>query len=80
VDKINHILEKSENHSKEKIIPIVEIIRILLTELMLHEERLEKECPSDWSYAKKKMDDLVGQIESSVDRFWDEIPKGFIRA
>jgi hypothetical protein len=58
----------------------VGVIKILLTELKLHEEHLEKECPSDWSNVKIRMDDLVGQIESNVDRFWEEFPKGSIRA
>jgi len=39
-------------------------------------ERLEKECPSDWSEKKSRLEDLVSQIGSHVDQAWTELPAG----
>jgi hypothetical protein len=38
--------------------------------------RLEKECPTDWSAEKSRMEDLVGQIASHIDRTWTDISQG----
>jgi hypothetical protein len=47
-----------------------------MTELKAQKERLEKECPSDWSDDKSRMEDLIGQIGSHVDQAWEELPGG----
>jgi hypothetical protein len=45
---------------------------------MLQKERLEKECPFDWSDEKSGMEDLVGQIGSHIERTHTQIPGGDI--
>ena len=47
-----------------------------MTELKLQKDRLEKECPSDWSDDKNKMEDLVGSIGSSIDRAKEQVSQG----
>ena len=76
---ISHIEERLDaggTQVKQKILPLVGDIKNLLTELKLQKKRLEKDCPSDWSDEKTNMEDLVGQIGSSIDRTWTEIPQG----
>jgi hypothetical protein len=78
---IGHIEERLDaggTAAKQKILPVVGDIKNLLTELRLQKERLESECPSDWSEEKAEMEGLVGQIGSSIDRTWTQIPPGNI--
>ena len=76
VSDIEKRLDAGGTEAKEKILPVVGDIRQLLTELTAQKERLETECPSDWSDEKSTMEDLVGQIGSHVDRAWQELPQG----
>ena len=76
--KIAEKLDVGGTTAKQQILPIVGDIKNLLTELGLQKDRLETECPTDWSDEKTKMEDLVGQIGSHVDRAWADIPKGEI--
>lgn len=76
VAKIDKDLDAGGTEAKQRILPAVGNIKNLLTELRLQKEKLEKECPSDWSEDKAKMDDLVGQIGSHVDRAWKELSQG----
>jgi hypothetical protein len=39
-------------------------------------QKLETECPSDWSPIKNELDDLFGTIGSSVDRAWRDLAPG----
>lgn len=78
IGDIEHKLDEGGTQMKQKILPLVGDIKNLLTELQLQKERLEKECPSDWSDEKTKMEDLVGQIGSGIDRTLTEIPQGDI--
>lgn len=74
--QIEDKLDSGGTEVKQKILPIVGDIKNLMTELKVQKDRLEKECPSDWSDEKSKMEDLVGQIGSHVDQAWQELPPG----
>ena len=76
IEKINKALDAGGTAAKEKVLPVVGDVKNLLTELRLQKDKLEKECPADWSDDKSKMDDLVGQIGSHIDRAWQELPQG----
>ena len=78
LQKIAEKLDMGGTMAKQQILPIVGDIKNLLTELSLQKDRLETECPTDWSDEKTKMEDLVGQIGSHVDRAWADIPQGEI--
>jgi hypothetical protein len=69
-------LDSGGTEVKQQILPVVGDIKNLMTELEAQKERLEKECPSDWSDDKSRMEDLVGQIGSHVDQAWKELPAG----
>ena len=74
--KIEAKLDAGGTQAKQQILPVVGDIKNLVTELRIQKDRLEKECPSDWSDEKSRMEDLVGQIGSHIDRAWTELPMG----
>lgn len=78
VSGIEKSLDSGGTKVKQQILPLVGDIKNLLTELRLQKDRLEKECPSDWSDEKSRMEDLVGQIGSHIDRTKVQIPQGNI--
>ncbi|MFO7752157.1 MAG: hypothetical protein R6V41_03440 [Desulfobacteraceae bacterium] len=76
LSKIEHQLDAGGSSVKQQILPIVGDIKNSISELEMQKERLEKECPSDWSDDKSKLEGLVGEIGSSVDRAWEELSQG----
>ena len=56
---------------KEKILPNVEDLRMLLGEMEDRVEKLKTECPSDWSPVKKDIEDgtvdMRGKYEETMD-------------
>ena len=76
LDKIESRLDAGGTEAKQQILPIVGDIKNLMTELKAQKDQLEKECPTEWSDEKSKMEDLVGHIGSHVDRAWEELPQG----
>ena len=56
---------------KEKILPNVEDLRMLLGEMEERVEKLKTECPSDWSPMKKEIEDggidMRGKYEETMD-------------
>ena len=74
--KIEAKLDAGGTAVKQQILPVVGDIKNLITELRAQKNRLEKECPADWSDDKSRMEDLVGQIGSHMDRMWTELPQG----
>ena len=39
-------------------------------------QKLETDCPSDWSPMKNELDDLFATIGSSFDRAWRDLTPG----
>jgi len=78
LSKIESKLDAGGTHAKQQILPVVGDIKNLITELRVQKDRLENECPTDWSDEKSKMEDLVGQIGSHMKRAGTSIPQGDI--
>ena len=79
--EISHIeakLDAGGTRVKEGILPVVGDIKNLMTELKAQKERLETECPSDWSEDKSRMEGIAGEIGSSIDRAKHQLPQGDI--
>jgi hypothetical protein len=74
--KIEAKLDAGGTEAKQQILPVVGDIKNLMTELRAQKDRLEKECPTDWSDEKTKMEGLVGQIGSHIDRTWTDLSQG----
>ncbi|MCF8050848.1 MAG: hypothetical protein K9L59_06390 [Desulfobacterales bacterium] len=73
---IENELDSRGTKAKERILPVVGDVKNLMTELKLQKDRLEKECPSEWSDDKNKMEDLVGSIGSNIDRAKGQLSQG----
>lgn len=54
-------LDKLGTAEREKILPNVEDLHILLTEMEDRVDKLKKECPSEWTPAKNDID--TGHID-----------------
>jgi hypothetical protein len=76
--KIEASLDAGGTEVKQQILPVVGDIKNLVAELKVQKERLEKEFPTKWSDEKSRMEDLVGQIGSHMDRAWVELPPGVV--
>jgi hypothetical protein len=64
-------IDKLGSADKEKILPNVEDLHMLLEEMTDRVEKLKTECPSDWSPAKGEIDegsvDMRGKYEETMD-------------
>jgi DNA repair exonuclease SbcCD ATPase subunit len=78
LSQIEAKLDAGGTQVKQQILPVVGDIKNLLAELNAQKDRLEKECPTEWSDEKSRMEDLVGQIGSHIDRTWGDISQGDI--
>lgn len=78
VGKIESKLDAGGTKVKEDILPVVGDIKNLMTELKAQKERLETECPSEWSEDKSRMEGIAGQIGSNIDRAKHKLPQGDI--
>lgn len=76
LSQIEERLDAGGTALKQQILPVVGDIKNLMDQLSLQKARLEQECPADWSDDKSKMENLVGEIGSHVDRTWAEISQG----
>ncbi len=61
---------------KEKILPLVGQLEQEVATAQMRVDKLENECPSDWSPIKNELDDMFGTIGSKVDRAWKDIEPG----
>lgn len=64
-------LDKLGTAEKEKVLPNVEDLNILLTELEDRISQLKHECPAEWSPVKKEIDDshidMRGKYEETME-------------
>jgi hypothetical protein len=64
-------VDKLGSSDKEKILPNITDLHMLLEEMSDRVERLKTECPSDWSPDKKEIDegsiDMRGKYEETMD-------------
>ena len=72
--KIESKLDAGGTKVKQEILPVVGDVKNLMTELKVQKDRLENECPTHWSDEKTRMEDLVGQIGSHINRAWTDLP------
>lgn len=64
-------VDKLGSADKEKILPNIEDLHMLLQEMSDRVEKLETECPSDWSPIKNEIDegniDMRGKYEETME-------------
>ena len=64
-------VDKLGSAEKEKVLPNIEDLHMLLEEMSDRVETLKTECPSDWSPVKKDIEggsvDMRGKYEETMD-------------
>ena len=64
-------VDKLGTAEKEKVLPNVEDLHMLLQEMTDRVEKLKNECPSDWSPIKNEIEggnvDMRGKYEETMD-------------
>ena len=64
-------VDKLGSAEKERILPNIEDLHMLLEEMSDRVENLKTECPSDWSPIKKEIDtgsvDMRGKYEETME-------------
>lgn len=76
--KIYDAIRKAErlpSGDREKVLPNIQDIHIIVTELEDKIETLKTECPSDWSPQKKEVDDAHVDMRSKYEQTMEIIGK-----
>ena len=60
---------------KEKVLPNIEDLHMLLNEMEDRVEKLKTECPSDWSPMKKEIDEGTVDMRGKYEQTMEEIGK-----
>ena len=76
LEAMKKVADSYGNDEKEKIMPFIGQLEQEVATAQMRVEKLETECPSDWSPMKNELDDLFGTIGSRVDRAWRELSPG----
>jgi hypothetical protein len=76
LEAMKKVADSYGTEQKEKILPLVGQLEQEVVTAQMRVQKLETECPSDWSPMKNELDDLFGTIGSSVDRAWRDLSPG----
>ena len=68
-------LDKMGTAEREKILPNVEDMHILIEDLAGRIDQLNRECPSEWSPAKKEIDDAHVDMRAKYEEAMEFIGK-----
>ena len=68
-------LDKMGTTEREKILPQVEDIHILIEDMAARIEQLNKECPSEWSPEKQAIDQAHVDVRSKYEETMEFIGK-----
>ena len=77
--KLYDVMRKVDNlgsAEKEKVLPNIEDLHMLLEEMSDRVEKLKTECPSDWSPIKKDIEDGSSNMRGKYEETMDYIGKG----
>ena len=76
LEAMKKVSDSYGTEQKEKILPLIGQLEQEVANAQMRVQKLETECPSDWSPMKNELDDLFGTIGSSVDRAWRDLSPG----
>lgn len=68
-------VETLSSGDREKVLPNIQDINMIVTELEEKIESLKTECPSDWSPQKKEIDDAHVDMRSKYEETMEIIGK-----
>lgn len=69
-------LDKISTGDKEKVVPEVNELHIIMEELDERIEKLKKECPTSWEPDKTEIENKVGYLRTKLDKVLDTISPG----
>ena len=73
VSQIVQRLDKVPSGDKEKVVPQVNELHMLIEELSDRIGRLKRECPAEWAPDKIELDTKVERIKTSYDEVWQNV-------
>lgn len=71
-------LDKVPTGDKEKVVPLVNHLHIVMEELGDRIDRLEHECPTEWQPEQTAIETKFGELRSKLDDVWKNISPGDI--
>ncbi len=66
-------LDKVSSGDKEKVVPMVNELHMIIEELSDRSDRLKKECPTQWEPEKIEMDGKFSQLETHWREVWQNV-------
>ncbi len=76
-------IDKFGTSEREKILPNIEDLHVLLEEMEGRVGQLKNECPTEWSPAKKEIDDgavdMRGKYEETTEMITEDEKKRYVR-
>lgn len=66
-------LDKMSTGDKERVVPEINELHIILEELGDRIEKLNKECPTSWAPERTEIENKVGYLRAKMDKVWNTI-------
>ncbi len=76
LEAMKKVTDRYSSAQKEKILPLVGQLEQEVITAQVRVQKLETECPSEWSPLKNDLDDLFGTVGNNVNRAWKELSPG----
>jgi pyruvate formate lyase activating enzyme len=79
--KIYDVIRKTDKLStgeKEKVVPMIQDLHIVVEELAERIDKLNKECPTEWNPQKKDIEGRMSQLRDNWKALWGQIAPGDI--
>jgi len=71
-------LDKVPSGDKQKVVPMVNELHMILEELDDRVERLRRECPTQWEPDKIDIENKFHMIKTKWNEVWDKVSPGDI--
>lgn len=66
-------LDKMSSGDKQKVVPQVVELHMLIEELDDRIDRLKRECPTEWQPAKIELESKVSKLKTKWEKVWQNI-------
>ena len=79
--KIYDVIRKTDKLStgeKEKVVPMIQDLHMIVEELDERIDRLNKECPTEWNPQKKDIEGQMSNLRDNWESVWGQIAAGDI--
>ena len=69
-------LDKMSSGDKQKVVPQVVELHMIIEELDDRIDRLKRECPTEWQPAKIELESKVSKLQTKWEKVWQNISPG----